>query len=179
MAYLAQYTPVQRRRIILVGLALLALAAYFLSIRNTINIRRQLEDKTDQLEQVHDAPTTIRQLQQQLKQTDQALLQTTYNRNQLFATVSYFCDHHELKLLDFPDPWQWQENELQFTVSPIRVSGSYQNLLRLMYHLEFEERLGFLIHTEFRYERENRRTKKKRLVAELHLQYIEPFASQN
>jgi len=90
MAYLAQYTPIQRRRIILAGLALLALIAYFLSIRNTINIRRQLEDKTAQLEQVHDAPSTIRQLQQQLKQTDQALLQTTYNRNQLFATVSYF-----------------------------------------------------------------------------------------
>ena len=38
MAFLAEYTPLQRFRIVLAGIVLLALAAYFLSIRNTFII---------------------------------------------------------------------------------------------------------------------------------------------
>lgn len=173
MAFLAEYTPLQRFRIVLAGIVLLALAAYFLSIRNTFNLRNQLALKETQLASIASAPQTIRQLQGQLDQLDSQLSQGQYDRNTLFALISSFCDENELDLLEFGEEQRWQEGQITYIINPIQVVGSYQNILRLMYLLEQQQRSGYLTHCEMSMQRKSRRNKKEELRAEIHIQYLE------
>ncbi|MEL7423225.1 MAG: type 4a pilus biogenesis protein PilO [Bacteroidota bacterium] len=173
MAFLADYTPIQRFRIILASLVMLGLIAYFLSIRNTIQLRKQLTQKETQLASIASAPQTIAQLQQQLDQLDNQLSQGQYDRNALFATISSFCDHHQLSLLEFGEEHRWQEGQITYINNPLQVAGSYQNILRLMYLLEQQQRSGYLSHCKMNMQRKSRRTKKEELRAEIHVQYLE------
>lgn len=173
MALLAQYTPLQRFRIVLTGILLLALAAYFLSIRNTLNLRLQLAVKKEQLLSIASAPQTISRLQQQLDQLDGQLLQGEYNRNALFAAITRFCNDNQLILMQFGEEERWQEGPITYINNPIHVSGSYQNILRLMHLLEQQERLGYLTHCGMAMRRISRQSRKEALQAEIHIQYLE------
>jgi hypothetical protein len=173
MTYLSQYTSQQRWWITVGGLVLLALASYFLSIRKTLLLRSELTEKSIQLQNIDDAPQVIAQLEQQLQVNDQQFLQGPYNRNNLFAKVSTFCAEHHLNLLEFGEDQRWQQDQLNFITSPIRVAGTYHDILRLMYYLEHQEHLGYLVHCDLALVEKSRRSRQKELQAELHLQNIE------
>lgn len=173
MAFLADYTPLQRFRMTLAGVLLLAFIAYFLSIRNTINLRRELVDKKEQLSSISSAPQTIAQLQQRLNQLDEQLSQGQYDRNKLFASISDFCDNNQLNLLEFREEQRWQDGQITYINNPIQVTGSYQNILRLMHLLEQQERSGYLTHCTMSMQRKDRRSRKEQLQAEIHIQHLE------
>lgn len=173
MTILNDYTPIQRFRIILTGIGLLTVVAYFLSIRNTVELRRDLSKKQKQLANISDAPQTIAQLESQLEQIDAQLQGSAYDRNALFATISKFCEENELRLIEFSEDQRWEEGQITYINTPLRVAGSYQNILRLMYLLEQQERLGYLSHSKMSMERKNRRRRTEELQAEIHIQFLE------
>ena len=109
----------------------------------------------------------------QLDQLDNQLSQGQYDRNSLFATISRFCDQYQLSLLEFGEEHRWQEGQITYINNPLQVAGSYQNILRLMYLLEQQQRSGYLSHCKMNMQRKSRRTKKEELRAEIHVQYLE------
>lgn len=173
MTILADYNPVQRFRIILGGILLLGFAAYFLSIRNTIQLHGDLNEKMEQLEDLANAPQSIATLRQQLQQLDGQLLGGQYDRNLLFDKLSSFCASNQLQLLEFGEEQRWQEGEITYINNPVLVAGSYQEILRLMYMLEQEQRLGYLSHCEMVLQRKDRRRRTEELQANIHIQYLE------
>lgn len=162
----------QRFQLLLAGFILLLIIAYVFSIRNTVDAYIISKRQQHSLEDVSNAPQRIKQFQDQLASLDHSLVQSDYNRQQLFESVNTFCESQDLKLDYFHPEQRFLHNDYEIITNKVEVEGTYKSIVRLIYYLEYEQKLGHIASTNFE-QKEERRTKRKYLTAEIYIQNIQ------
>jgi len=162
----------QRFQALILGISLLLIVAYFFSFRNTINAFTLSSNNSQALEEASSAPMQIKQLRNQLALLEESLVQSNYNRQALFEAVNTFCESHELKLDYFHPEQRYIHDDYQIITNKVEVEGAYKNIVELIYYLEQEQKLGHIASTNFE-RKEERRTKRKYLTAEIYIQNIQ------
>jgi len=162
----------QRFQALCFGMVLLLVLAYLFSFRNTIAAYQLSKNNQLALEEASSAPQQIKQFQDQLSLLEVSLIQSDYNRQVLFEAVNTFCDAQSLKLDHFHPEQRYIHNDYEIITNKIEVEGVYKDIVELIYYLEQEQRLGHIASTNF-VKKEERRTKRKYLTAEIYIQNIQ------
>ncbi len=162
----------QRFQALVLGIAALLVLAYFFSFRNTIDAYSLSKSNRSALQEASSAPQQIKQFRDQLSLLEESLIQSNYNRQVLFEAVNTFCESHELKLDYFHPEQRYVHNDYEIITNKVEVEGDYKSIVELIYYLEQEQKLGHIVSTNFE-KKEERRTKRKYLTAEIYIQNIQ------
>ncbi|MEM1323511.1 MAG: type 4a pilus biogenesis protein PilO [Bacteroidota bacterium] len=171
MSWLQNTPPRDKLRYLAGAFVLLALLAYSLGIKKTINSYRTYSSNTIALEQAQTAPEQIRKYRTQLAKLDNNLNRVQYDRELLFEQVNTFCTNNRLTLTKFAPEHRQEQNDYIVITNPIEVQGNFTDMVRLAYHLEYSQRLGHMASVDFRLVND-RRLKKKYLSGQLYLKNI-------
>ena len=153
------------------GSLLFGILIYFASIQRTITNYRAYQEKKTQLSRVSNATQLIVQYQAQLAQF-QGNTQQSYNREILLEEVTTFCRQHQLLVKTFPQAQRVKENNYPIVTNHIQVEGDYKDMVKLVYLLEQEQRLGSISSLKF-FTHKDRYKKKNFLRADIVLRNIE------
>ncbi|KAA3624442.1 MAG: hypothetical protein DWQ02_23070 [Bacteroidetes bacterium] len=165
-------TSAQKKVIfLLAGLFLLLIIAYFAGFKKTIEAYRFYQENIAAFEQAEDAPVQIQSIKQRLTLLGNDVDDIDYDREKLFERVNTFCSREGIQLLGF-DPEKRKEAEgYEIITTPVRVRGKYLDLVRLVYHLEAEQKVGYIASANFEMKKDRRR-KKEFLECQLLIQNI-------
>ncbi len=156
-----------------IGFALLAIFAYSFSIHKTIVAYNTHQANKKALSEASTAPAQIQRFQAKLKQFNQSFQRIEYDREELFEAVNTFCREHGLSLSKFHPEERTIQNDFEVITNQIEVQGAYNDMVKLVYELEYVQQLGHIASTKFD-KTVNRRTKEETLTAVIYLQNINP-----
>ena len=97
---------------------------------------------------------------------------TPYDREYLFAQLNSFCRQHDLLLLDFPPTIIEPSTEYQVITNIAKVRGNYHDIVKLIYFLEQQRQLTYVISARI-YKERNLRTRETYLAAHLYLRNLQ------
>lgn len=163
----------QKFQLLAIGISALLIIAYFFSIRKTIDAYTLSRNNAKGLEEASTAPFQIKQLQEELKLLEVSLIQSNYNRQTLFESINTFCETYDIRLDYFHPEQRHAQNDYEVITNKLEVEGTYQSIVKLIYHLEQEQKMGHIASCNFE-KKEERRTKRKYLKADIYIQNIQP-----
>jgi hypothetical protein len=164
----------KKNRLLLITGALLLLLTYMLSIRKTIEISREVTELQSQFELSSEAPGKIAQLEKQLKEIDQTLgsgPKAGEVQQALLGFVTGYCQLENVTLREFPKAVYKEENDLVVETNMLTIEGDFIKLLKLVYLLEQEQKLGKISSVRF-FLKKDTRTRTTALNACIYLQNI-------
>lgn len=128
-----------------IALGVVAFLVFFLvykgSISRTIKYAQANKSLKTNIERAASAPAEIAQLQTQLAGMQQSALKP-YDREKLLEVVTTFCRDNKVLVKTFPQAQLTKQNDSQIVTNKIVVEGSYNSIVKLVYLLEQQEKLG-------------------------------------
>src|SRR4051812_32752051 len=99
----------RRNKILLLGSVLVLYLSYAFAISKTLESYNEYSAKSDILKSGKNAPSRIKQLQQQEMQLDRILTQYKISepisfQNDLLKEINTYCSQYHLKIVDFKEP---------------------------------------------------------------------------
>lgn len=167
----------KKYRLLLGGAFLFLLLAYALAFGKTWAAYRATARLEQQLSNAGRAWQEIESYERELRQLDTEPSGTPFSQNALFQRVADFCQEHRLAIQAMPESTVYREQDLQLLHNTIRVQGDFIAMVRLLYYLEQEQRLGRIVSVEFALER-NYQRRAEELTAHLHLQNVQNHTNQ-
>ncbi len=163
---------------LLAGAFILSLfVAYKLALSKTIRIRQRLIREKKESVMNRDISTTLFRLKRQKRYND-SILKTyksyTHNsfQNNLLQGITRFTGNNSIEVLRFAEPHEYSKDGANYTDYQIRLSGTYENILKLFYQLEEEYKYGKLLSVDFE-KKKDYKTGKQYLVVDFILQRME------
>lgn len=160
--------------ILLAGFVIFLFVAYSLSIKNTFELADQCEAYETQLDFVKDAPVKIAQLQKELDSKEQLLgrnLSETEFQEQLLQKISSHCSKNDLVIRELPQVHTYRQHEYEIETYTTVIEGSYVRLLKLLYAMEQEYRIGKVVSAKF-ISKKDFKTNRLRLTLSMYIQNI-------
>lgn len=167
----------QKYQLLLGGIVVFALIAYVLAFGKTWTAYQATTSIEKQLSSAEHAWQQIGAYKQQLKQLEKAQGNESFTQNSLFQKVTSFCQEHQLAIQEMPESIVYQEEDMEILYNPIKVEGSFISMIKLLYNIEQEEKLGRVVGAEFKLTK-NYQSRKKELTAHIHLQNIQNKTSK-
>ncbi len=164
-------SPKKRVIFLYCSIGFLLLMIHQLCFRKTFTLFTTYQNNSGILQQALNAPKQIGHYQTQLSSLDNQIPNKEYNRTFFFQVVNTFCLEHNLELAQFAPEIKRQEGEIEIITNQIEVQGTYQNMLRLCYELEYLQSLGHIASIKFK-KVQDIRTRKNHLMASIFLQNI-------
>ena len=171
-------TEQQRYRLLLGGAFLFLLLAYGLAFGKTWDLYQETQQLDQQRSSAGRAWQEIEQYQQQLQQLEAQQGPGRFDPNDLFQSVTAFCQEHQLAIQSMPESAQYQEQDLVILHHTIQVQGAFVPMVQLLYALEQEQQLGRVVSVAFSAKRNNR-TRTRELTATIALQNIQKQPASN
>lgn len=162
----------KRYKLLLGGAALFLLVAYWLAFHKTWNLRQEVVQLAQQRSNAGQLLQEIGYYEQQLAQLEAQQGSSTFTQNQLFQSVTNFCQEHRLIIQALPESRIYPEQDLHILHNEIQVTGAFIPIVQLIYTLEQEEHLGRVVSVDFGSKR-NPRSREEELIATIHLQNIQ------
>jgi len=166
----------KNKNILLVfGLVLLVLIAYFFSFSKTIDLNNQLLILEKKKQLYESAPRQLSLLSNKEKNLDQFLQKNNLTglslQNNLLEVLNKESVTNDIKIISFNEPHEYKEASKKSTVTTYKfeLSGSYNSLIKVLHKLEQEYSFGNITHFEFR-TKKNYRTRKSELLCTVLLQ---------
>jgi len=130
----------------LIAFLLLLVFSYIFSISKTISLGEEIsrlekeeKDATFSAEKIANYSQELLLLNKKIKAY---AVDTSSNNDNLLSLITDFCHANQLVLQSFPLPSSYNNNNLIVLSREIHVKGSFHNLLRLLYELEFQQSVG-------------------------------------
>lgn len=167
-----------RQKLILlaVGLALLAVCSWFLSIQKTLAARSEYRALAQQMEDIRNVENDLVHWRTLNTSMDRQLgggeALRGFQEN-LLGTTGRFCDAHDLVLTEFSEPFEGTEGGYRVETIVLTLEGRFKPLLKLVHHLETGFKGGRLSSVEFAREKDLRHNR-ERLFLKLYVQKITP-----
>ena len=161
------------------GLALV----YFLAINKTIVLYGQNRKMKIEMAKLKGAPKKIKNYERQLASIEESFQtispkEETAYLDRLLEIISNFCSHNKLIIKNFPQAKRYIENEFEIIHHELLVQGGYKDIVRLIYHLEQEERICKVVSTYF-YKEKDLKTKQEFLITKIEMQNLIQNEQQN
>lgn len=172
MYFSKYFSSYKQANLVLLGATVLfGTLIYFASLKRTISNYSSYTQKKEQLKRVSNATQLIAQYQSKLVQFQQQT-QQSYNRENLLEQITTYCRTNQLLVKTFPQAQRVKENNYPIITNQIQVEGGYQEIVKLVYLLEYEQRLGTVSALKF-FTHRDRYKKKNFLRANIVLRNIE------
>lgn len=167
----------RKKNKLLIGAAvLLLMISYFLPISRTIGLYVENDGLRDQLKLANSAPAYIEKLETESNQLNESfsyLEQEDQLRKELLEKIGRACEKYDVLFKNFKNPHIALNDDVTIETHEVVLQSTYTNLLKTIYELEHELKIGKVVAVSFRVE-QNRRTKKSYLLAHVYVQSIKP-----
>jgi len=167
---LKQLSYQQKTKALLFGSVLFLLLIYTVSIKPTINLYRDIGMLKNKSAQAVEAPARIAKIKNELEQ----LQGNTFNLNNkeaLLGEITRFCEENKLLIVNLPIASTYEEGNYEVESRKLDVQGSFNDILGLVYLIEYEKSLGVVSSLSF-IRKKDPRTKKNKLTGQLVLRSI-------
>lgn len=164
----------KKNKLLLLAGAMFLLLTYMLSVRNTIDACREAAGLEARSELASGAPMKAAQLKKQLEEMNSALGVQAKQENvqqALLGMVTGYCRAENTVLREFPRSVLREEKDLLVETNVFTVEGSFAQLLKLVYHIEQENRIGKVSSLRF-FSKKDPKTRTTALNATIYLQNI-------
>ena len=163
----------QKNIAIAAGFVLILVLFYFLTISKVIKLGHSIDQLKQQEKLAVNAPANIIEYQRQLEKLDNQiaayLVDTSDGEQHLLELISTFCQNNKLILTAFPKPDIQEKENIKVYTRTVSIQGDFISLLKLLYHLEYEKKVGRMASVQFKSYLQ-KRTKRKKLNLILQIQ---------
>ncbi|WP_457617867.1 hypothetical protein [Lutibacter sp.] len=166
----------KKYRFLGLGFLLLCWIAYLFAFSKTIEAKKEYKAQKQQAALFSNVAKNIQKIKQEdtyytkLLKRHQLIVEGSFQNN-LLAAINEFSNANDLAVINFNDPHQFKlDNALQETYT-LAIRGNYNNILKLIYHLEQERKFGKVVSVQFE-KKKQYRTNKNYLECILLLQRI-------
>lgn len=165
-----------KKKIILMmaGFVVFLFIAWSVSIKSTFELANQCSICEEQLEFVKDAPLKIASLQKEIDVKEQILGHSNAGvefQEHLLKQVTEFCQQNQLILREYPQVHNYIQQEYNIETNEIIVEGPFIKLLKLLYALEQEYKLGKVVSAKFM-SKKDFKTNQMKLTLTIYVQNI-------
>ncbi len=177
-----KWTYKQLNRFLLVASILFALLIWFMAIKKTARVYDNNIEMQERLKSLENAPQDIRKYEKSLAQLKSRLgpwmANDTLQGHVIMEKIGELCTTLGLTLREFPEIIQEEEADYTIATHVVKAAGPYTKLVKLVYAMEYEQKLGRVSSLQFRLKRD-RRTKKRYLEATIYLQNLKSNDKSN
>jgi len=159
----------------LIAGALFSIVIYKLALSKTIHLAIKNNELQQQIALNQDAPKQIEEVSQKIKKIEQLVGDKEGNERDihqlLLESVTGYVQQNGLILKDFPQPFVISENGYITKTAQLTVEGDFVPLLKLIYFLENNYKVGKVVAVDFKTTKEIR-TRKRKLNTTIYLQNV-------
>lgn len=142
-----------KNKYLALSIILMLLLSYYLAIDKTLLLRRESIRLEKQSEQYSNIPKKLNLLLQKNKYYDSVLDGMDFNdtsiQNNLIRTINQTAKSHDVKVMDFNQPHEYQIGETtEFTYS-FNLNGNFIDILNVLYKIEEKGSFGNIVHLDF------------------------------
>ncbi len=165
-----------KNRILVFSFILSLLIAYKLAFSKTISLRKLYLNNEKESLSVADINKKLFQLTKQKTHNDSILkkyknLTNSSFQNNLLQTINIISRENSLTVLSFNEPHYFIKDKARFANYQIKLSGSYENILKLLNKIEEEYKFGKLHSVNFE-KKKDYKSGRKYLVVDFLLQRV-------
>lgn len=154
---------------------LFALVVYKISVKKTIEVKKQLNSLNKQINDLNEAPQKILVLQQKLSHLNGAVEFFFYNQHSMqdfmLEKITKYCRSNHVLIKEYPKAIIQEKADYTLETNYLVFEGGFRDLLILLYHIEQKYKLGKVASARF-YKTINSKTKIPKLYMELTIQNI-------
>lgn len=151
------------------------LICYSVSIRPTIEVISDCSIQESQLSMLKNAPKVINELRKDLSEIESKIGNVETNdanfQKILLQLIGKYCESDDVVLLEFPEKVSFINDDYKIETYTLVIGGTFHDLLKFVYKLEQQYKLGKLVSLTFE-RKENPVTKKQNLKAKIIIQHI-------
>jgi len=153
-----------------VGVVLLI---YWLALKKTVELSRQVSQQQQRVEQLSDAPLQIQLIKRRLQEIQNRIgsRSGSITQEEVFRRISSWSKRNALVVREFPEPHQLSSEDYLLDTYSMEVEGRFKQLLRLVHHLEQDEYIGKLASLKFQL-KTDRRSREEYLTLRIFLQTV-------
>ncbi len=156
--------------LLIVGFLLVLFLSFKLAISKTINLKKEYHTLKHEELLLKNTPKQLSLLKQKQKYYDSILnkyqIKGSSIQNNLLKAINALANSNELKVVHFLEPHITKNNDLSIKTYQFTIEGDYNNILKLIYHLEQQTKFGEVINLSFE-KKKNFRTRKYYLQAHI------------
>lgn len=152
-----------------------AIILYNMAISNTIDLIIENGALKEQISKNQDAPEQIKKIKKDLKKIEQLVGNNDYVEidvhQELLQLVTDNVQKKGLILKDFPQPYVTTDEGYVTKTALANVEGDFIDLLKLVYFLEMNYKVGKVVAVDFNTTKELR-TRKRKLSSTIYIQNV-------
>lgn len=156
--------------VLISGFLLTLVLCYRFAISNTLEIKKQYINLSQEEVLFKNMPKQLSLLKQKQKYYDSILSKYQLNgssiQNSLLKTINVFATNNNLKVIGFLEPHVINHNNLTIKTYEFTVEGDFNAILKLTHKLEQQTKFGEIINLHFE-KKKNFRTGKYYLQAKI------------
>ncbi|MCT4603988.1 MAG: hypothetical protein N4A59_13950 [Marinifilum sp.] len=162
-----------KMKLLPIGILLVFLMVYSLTISNTIDLSKQVKQLKSQVEKLGDAPLQVQILKKRLGEIEERIgnHSGTITQEEIFNELSVYCKKNGLTMREFPVPHELLKDDYLLQTHQVEIEGSFRRLVKLIYFLEQETYLGKVAATKFLLKKD-KRTREEYLSLSVYLQTV-------
>lgn len=158
-----------------IGIVLVVYVIYQFGLSNTLQEYRSYKEAEERLEKAKTASDKIHHLNAEMNSIQEQLSQYTIdslkNKEYIFNTLAEFCKNTKVKLREFPQEGSYIKGNYVIETNKIVAEGQYKDLLKLLHHIEFKEKIGRISSVSF-YTYKDHQKQKNILLMNMYIQTI-------
>ena len=152
----------QKNIALVIGFLLFLWIAYQLSFSKTIALKKQYVTMKNEMELFDNSTQRLLYLQKENAYYDSILKSKRIStdksfQNNLLSTITTFADTTNVTLKTFSQPHVYQQEDTEILTYTIILHGHFNYILRLIYMLEQEVKLGKIISVHYEKKKDYRR----------------------
>lgn len=166
----------QKNRLLVVGFLATLVMGYFLSISETLSLKRNYDQLKENERIFKNIPQRLGVLSQKEAHYDSLLVShqitETSLQNNLLKALERYAESEQIKIVSFNEPHTYSEKDKTVNSYAFTVSGNFNAILGLAYELEQRSKFGMIASLEFE-KIKSYRTNKVSLEGDFVLQLVQ------
>ncbi len=143
-----------------IGTVVLVILVYRMGIRKTVEQKRFCRELEEKIELVSYAPKEIVRLQEQLDAMNSYFGEDTTGypdlRTMLIEVTGSYCDRKGINVKEIPEPVYEVKEDMHIEINQVVLEGKFHELVKYLYFIEMEEKLGKVASVRFFVEKDVR-----------------------
>ena len=165
--------------LLLGGFILILIIAYNVAIKSTISTIREYRELKQKSTEAADLPAQCAALQNQLKHLNRLYFDAVKgidDTHEIFLNkLGRLAAQYNAAVIDYPAEHNFEASSVRIETHIAVLKGDFSDLLKVLYELEVNERIGRLVSVEY-YTEINRKTKVRSLFMRI---YIQNYRNKN
>jgi len=154
-------TSKNKNILLVVGFVLALVIAYQFAIADTLALRKTYNDLQKEQSIFQSTPQKLASLKQRERVYDSVLNANNIGgssmQNELLRSISEISESSNLKITAFNEPHTFENENYQTLTYSFSVTGSFNNIQKLLHHLEQKTSFGELVNVQYKRNRDYRK----------------------